>query len=213
MSGNSKAASLAARLVEPNSKHDNELDDDDPIFAQLEEEIANDDDLVVREKGLKILKEELERAKKMQENSHGRYTEIMDEKELIRLSSREPRCVIHFYHSKFKRCEIMDKHLAKLAPKHYKTRFIRVFVENIPWLVEKLGIKILPCVICFIDGVSRDRVVGFEELGNADGFDTAILELRLLQSGVISKNNESCLQNLFKVASVKNPEDDELFDL
>jgi len=27
------------------------------------------------------------------------------------------------------------------------------------------------------------RFIGFEELGNADGFDTAVLELRLLQSG------------------------------
>jgi hypothetical protein len=87
---------------------------------------------------------------------------------------REPRCVVHFYHSNFKRCEIMDKHLTvrwfsapsvypitnymqKLAQKYFSTRFFRVFVENVPWLVEKLGIKVLPCVICFIDGVSRDR--------------------------------------------------------
>jgi len=39
---------------------------------------------------------------------------------------REPRCVVHFYHSRFKRCEIMDKHLTVrffcplLAP-HLKT--------------------------------------------------------------------------------------------
>lgn len=71
----------------------------------------------------------------------------------------------------------MDKHLAvslsklmvlatylnnfsirqKLAPKYFNTRFSRVFVENIPWLVEKLSIKVLPCVICFVDGVTKDR--------------------------------------------------------
>lgn len=87
---------------------------------------------------------------------------------------KEPRCVVHFYHTNFKRCEIMDKHLAvctttlypfrsvlmvmqKLAPKYFSTRFFRVFVENVPWLVEKLGVKVLPCVICFVDGVSKDR--------------------------------------------------------
>ena len=86
----------------------------------------------------------------------------------------EPKCVVHFYHSNFKRCEIMDKHLAvrdwfrlccfllltyiqKLAPKYFSTRFLRVFVENVPWLVEKLGIKVLPCVIVFIDGVTKSR--------------------------------------------------------
>lgn len=47
----------------------------------------------------------------------------------------------------------------KLAPKYFSTRFSRVFVENVPWLVERLGIKVLPCVICFVDGVSKDRWV------------------------------------------------------
>lgn len=36
---------------------------------------------------------------------------------------------------------------------------MRVFVENVPWLVEKLAIKVLPCVICFMDGVTKDRFV------------------------------------------------------
>ena len=68
----------------------------------------------------------------------------------------------------------MDKHLAvspslqyiedsvhtlpqKLAEKYFNTRFFRVFVENIPWLVEKLQIKVLPCVIAFVNGVTADR--------------------------------------------------------
>ena len=70
----------------------------------------------------------------------------------------------------------MDKHLAvhcslfssllpilillmvqTLAPKYFNTRFLRVFVENVPFLVEKLSIKVLPCVICFVQGVTKDR--------------------------------------------------------
>jgi hypothetical protein len=54
---------------------------------------------------------------------------------------------------------LMDSLYQKLAPKYYATRFIRVFVENMPWLVEKLAIKVLPCLMCFIDGVSKDRYV------------------------------------------------------
>ena len=46
-----------------------------------------------------------------------------------------------------------------LAPKYFSTRFARVFVENVPWLVERLGVKVLPCVICFKDGVTKDRCV------------------------------------------------------
>ena len=50
-----------------------------------------------------------------------------------------------------------DLAIQTLAPKFFNTRFLRVFVENVPFLVEKLGIKVLPCVICFIKGVTKDR--------------------------------------------------------
>jgi hypothetical protein len=46
-----------------------------------------------------------------------------------------------------------------LAPKYFNTRFLRVFVENVPFLVEKLGLKVLPCVVCFVKGISKDRSV------------------------------------------------------
>jgi len=130
----------------------------------------------------------MERLKQMREDMHGKYTELTDEKEIIRTSASEPLCIIHFYHSNFHRCAIMDKHLAALAPRYFNTRFLRVFVENVPFLVEKLGIKVLPCVICFIKGASKDRIIGFEELGNVDSFSTATLELRLLHTGVIQKD-------------------------
>lgn len=56
-------------------------------------------------------------------------------------------------------------------------------VEKCPFLVEKLAIKILPCLICFKDGVQLDRLVGFEDLGNSDNFTTEQLERRLQSTG------------------------------
>ena len=59
-------------------------------------------------------------------------------------------------------------------------------VENAPFLVTKLKIQVLPCVLAFIDGVSVDRIVGFEGLGyTQDTFITKDLEARLLSSGVV----------------------------
>ncbi|KAG8886524.1 hypothetical protein FRB97_003035 [Tulasnella sp. 331] len=159
---------------------------DSELFAELEKD--DEDDLMLanlREQRMEALKSELARTRDLREQEHGRYTEIMDEKEVLKTSAREARCVVHFYHRDFRRCQIMDKHLELIAPHHFKTRFFRVFVENVPWLVEKLQIKVLPCVVCFIGGVSKDRLIGFEELGNDDAFTTATLELRLAQSGVI----------------------------
>ncbi|EEB90436.1 hypothetical protein MPER_11357 [Moniliophthora perniciosa FA553] len=237
MDSNPKIASLASRLVEPNQPHrkrrdeEDELDDEDAIFAELEAEIENDDNSAIRERGLAALKQEMDRMQQMKDNHYGKYTEITDEKEVVRVTANEPRCVVHFYHTNFKRCEIMDKHLAKLALKYFNTRFSRVFVENIPWLVEKLQIKVLPCVICFVKGITKDRLIGFEDLGNNDAFSTAALELRLAQTGlflylssssedqlptfskgVIQKPNEA-KDLLYKVASARKDDDDDVFDL
>ncbi|KAI0081702.1 GTPase inhibitor [Panus rudis PR-1116 ss-1] len=195
-SSNAKVAELTSRLTEPyhhpsTSRSDPDEDDDEAIFAELEAELENDDNPALREQGLEQLKREMERLQNMKSTGHGRYDEIIDEKEVIRTSANEPRCVIHFFHTNFKRCQIMDRHLAKLAPKYFSTRLIRVFVENVPWLVEKLGVKVLPCVICFIDGVSRARIIGFEDLGNQDDFETATLEWKLLNIGVIQKEQST----------------------
>ena len=58
-------------------------------------------------------------------------------------------------------------------------------VENAPFLVLKLKVQILPCVLAFVDGVGVDRVVGFEGLGAGDSFTTRALEARLLQANVL----------------------------
>ncbi|KAH9899945.1 thioredoxin-like protein [Cubamyces lactineus] len=212
-----KLASLMNRLNEPStsSAHAGSAhaqDDDEDIFAELEAEIENDSSAAFREHGMEQLKREMEQLQQKKSDGHGQYREVTDEKEVIRLSAHKPRCVVHFFHHKFKRCEIMDKHLSvrallnpstrlvltrcsldpqRIAPKYFNTLFIRVFVENVPWLVERLGIKVLPCVITFVNGVSKDRIVGFEELGNTDQFDTATLEWKLLNSGVIEKDDSS----------------------
>ena len=57
-----KAASLAARLVESNTpgRYNRDFDDEDneALFAELEEEIENDSNIDVREHGLQVLKAE-----------------------------------------------------------------------------------------------------------------------------------------------------------
>ncbi|KAF9008955.1 GTPase inhibitor [Cyathus striatus] len=214
----SRIDSLASRVLQPNIRrqYEDEDDDEDAIFAELEAEIENSDSAAVREHGMSVLKREMEHVKDMKVGHHGEYTEITDEKEVIRVSAREHKCVVHFYHSDFKRCEVMDKHLAKLAAKYFETRFFRVFVENVPWLVEKLQIKVLPCVVCFIDGVSKDRLIGFEDLGNVDNFETTVLELRLLMTGVIQKSPKTSIESGYRVSSFRQGEkneDDDVFDL
>lgn len=77
-----------------------------------------------------------------------------------------------------------------LATKHHEVKFARVDVRHTPFIVEKLKIKVLPCVIGFKDGLGVERVLGFEGLGSGgrdgkDGFSIAILEKRLLWKGIL----------------------------
>ncbi|TFY60793.1 hypothetical protein EVJ58_g4918 [Rhodofomes roseus] len=190
-----KINTLTSRITQQSSASRRDGDDhsdldDEELFAQLEDEIENDSNIELREQGLQRLKAEMERLQQMKSSGHGQYQEIVDEKQVIRVSAQEKRCIIHFFHTDFKRCQIMDKHLATLAPKYFGTRFLRVFVENVPWLVEKLGVKVLPCVVCFTS------LIGFEDVGNDDKFETATLEWRLLNCGVLKKEQQGGSSNI-----------------
>lgn len=44
-----------------------------------------------------------------------------------------------------------------LAPLHQATLFLKADVSNVPWLVEKMQVKVLPCVICFVGGAAKDK--------------------------------------------------------
>jgi thioredoxin-like negative regulator of GroEL len=122
----------------------------------------------------------------MRETSHGTYSEIKDEKELMDITTSTKLCVVHFMKPDFNRCRIMDEKLRGLTSKHFDTRFVSINVENASFLVVKLGIQVLPCVISFIDGVGVDRIIGFEGIGyKPDSFTASELEARLLACGVL----------------------------
>jgi hypothetical protein len=126
------------------------------------------------------------------------YPTLRNDQALLDLTTENPRCIVHFSHPDFARCATMDEHLEKLAPLHYEVRFARADVRDCPFIVEKLSIKILPCVIGFIDGVSKERILGFEGLGGSGGrldgintIRTLELEERLLDSGILLRQKFS----------------------
>lgn len=47
----------------------------------------------------------------MKANGHGEYTEVTNEKEILRITTSSHKVLVHFYHKEFKRCQIMDFHL------------------------------------------------------------------------------------------------------
>ncbi|BGP21537.1 GTPase inhibitor [Rhodotorula toruloides] len=163
-------------------------DDSDALLEELEAELDEDFDLGgFREKRMLELKAQVDAARRMHESDYGKLTEIKVEKDLIARTANEKRSVVHFFHRDFRRCKIMDAHLEKLAAKHFDTLFLKADVANVPFLVAKLDVKVLPCVIGFVDGVTKMKLVGFEDLPGADAFTTASLELGMQQCDVLSK--------------------------
>ncbi|KAL3458018.1 thioredoxin-like protein [Aspergillus heterothallicus] len=187
---------------------DLDLNDDDALFKALEEE----DDTGYRAHRIQQLNAEFATAGTGNQTTttvieDSLYPTIKSDQALLDFTTEIHRCVIHFAHPDFARCATMDEHIKALAVRHQDVRFARVDVRETPFVVEKLKIRVLPCVIGFLDGVGVERVVGFEGLGSrgsdgSDGFSTATLETRLLWKGILS-------QKKFKTGNDAGSEDEE----
>ncbi|XP_057485021.1 thioredoxin domain-containing protein PLP3A-like isoform X3 [Actinidia eriantha] len=59
-------------------------------------------------------------------------------------------------------------------------------MDNAPFFIAKLAIKLLPCDILFRNGIGTDRLVGFQDLGGKDDFTTKTLEALLIRKGIIN---------------------------
>ena len=97
-------------------------------------------------------------------NGHGKYSEISED-QFLPVVTKTRFVILHFYHKDFERCKIVDMHLSQIAKQHTETHFVKIDAEKCPFFVAKLQVQMLPTIVCFIDGIAVDRVVGFEELG------------------------------------------------
>jgi len=171
----------------PHSAHPSD-DDDDALLSHLEASLESDPALAhLRESRIQALSHQLAQRKSLHSQGFGTYTHPASEKDLLHLTTSVNKCIVHFYHPSFHRCSIMDEHLGNLAESHLETRFLRMDVEKAPFLVEKLGVKVLPCVIGFVDGVGLGRIVGFEGIEAGDSCKTGDVEEKLVGMGVLER--------------------------
>lgn len=83
-------------------------------------------------------------------------------------------------------------------------------MENAPFLVVKLKVQVLPCVLAFIDGANVDRIIGFEGIGYTENtFKTSDLEARLLSSAVIQRAKTTTKFGVKKAARNEYSDDDD----
>ena len=202
-SSSSSPPRKTANTVDDDQQKPDEEDDTDAILASLESEINDLDDNPTLQPH--------------NAGAHGHsstttavtpITTLSNDDETLRFTTEHRNAVLHFFHADFHRCAVMDRHIESIiaaralggshdGEENSAVAWGRVNVNDIPFLVERMKVRVLPCVVGFRDGVVVGRVVGFEGLvwdlqkksGNGEtGWDvTRALEERLVEWGVIKK--------------------------
>ena len=140
--------------------------DPDDLFAELEAE----DHSAFRAARAQQLASELSKLRPKNPTAHtaaDAYITLHSDDEVLRFTTDTEKCILHFLHPDFARCGTMDTHLQKLAERHVQygdgeVKIGRVNVRDAAFVVAKLGVRVLPCVIGFVGGVAKGRIVGFE---------------------------------------------------
>eukprot|EP00270_Netrium_digitus_P016897 TRINITY_DN6126_c0_g1_i1.p1 TRINITY_DN6126_c0_g1~~TRINITY_DN6126_c0_g1_i1.p1 ORF type:complete len:242 (+),score=59.03 TRINITY_DN6126_c0_g1_i1:121-846(+) len=151
------------------------------------DELENDPELErLHADRLETLRKEAEQRDMLKKQGYGEYRDVAESAYLSEVCACE-RAVCHFYHRDFDHCRILDDHLRQMAARHITTKFIRANAEEFPFFVQKLNIRVLPCLLMLRGGKAVDRIVGFDgvEGASAGTLSAAALEKRLRACGVL----------------------------
>eukprot|EP00986_Skeletonema_menzelii_P010609 scaffold5229_cov137-Skeletonema_menzelii.AAC.1 len=151
---------------------------------------ANDSELEkLRERRLAQMKAAKVQKTKWLEAGHGRYTDFLEAgqqpdvaKAFFEAAKVSNRMVVHFHRPTTRQCDFFHAALEQLAPKHPETRFVKINVEGCDdvreggsgvgakYLVEKLGIVVMPTLLIVKDRKAHHQLRGFDELGGREDF-------------------------------------------
>ncbi|KAJ1491572.1 thioredoxin domain-containing protein 9-like protein [Baffinella frigidus] len=148
-------------------------------------ELDEDDLDRIRQKRIEQMKKENDKRMELRRKGHGQFNEINSEEEFFQTSKESELVVCHFYRTATPRCQIVDKHLAIIASKHVECRFVKLNAEKTPFLVKKLLVVVLPSIALIRFGKIVDWIVGFDDLGGQDDFETPVLEWRIASQGMV----------------------------
>merc|ERR1711924_173601 len=105
---------MAAKLEAGIDAQLNSMDDEDTSIEAL------------RKRRIQQMQQDAKLKKELLAIGHGKYEEIADEKEFFAAAKKSELMVCHFHRDETWRCKIVDKHLKALAPKCWKTRFVKI---------------------------------------------------------------------------------------
>mmetsp|Transcript_18770 Transcript_18770/g.40870 ORF Transcript_18770/g.40870 Transcript_18770/m.40870 type:complete len:255 (-) Transcript_18770:186-950(-) len=156
----------------------------------------------IRERRLAQMKKAAEQKSKWLANGHGTYTAIGEgqhgadaAREFFEVTKKSDRVVVHFHRPATRHCDVFHAHLEKLAAVHPETRFVKINVDQCSadgggggatYLVEKLGIVVMPTILIVKNRQAHHHIRGFDELGGTDNFSMEALEFVLGGHGALT---------------------------
>ncbi|EER14241.1 hypothetical protein Pmar_PMAR029307 [Perkinsus marinus ATCC 50983] len=163
---------LADTLITAMKEKEEQLDKEIEKLDNMKE----DDIEEIRRKRLEEMKEDYKASLELRSKGHGEYKELHSEREFFEAAKVSKLMVCHFYRPTTWRCQIVDKHLSVLAEKYIGTRFVKINAEKSPFLCDRFRIMMLPTIMLVKDGKTEHSVIGFDEFGGRDDFDTDAIE-------------------------------------
>mmetsp|Transcript_30854 Transcript_30854/g.31399 ORF Transcript_30854/g.31399 Transcript_30854/m.31399 type:complete len:226 (+) Transcript_30854:151-828(+) len=173
-------------ILQQAEKEEKKLDEQ---LKQLEN-MDEDSFEALRQKRKQNLIKQMKQQEEWKQIGHGRVMEIADTKEFFAVAKRSPRIVAHFYRGITPRCEIVDAHFQRLAPRHLETLFVKIDAEKHPFLVERLNIIVLPTLTLIINGKTEHAIIGFDEFGGIDDFSTEDMAFVLAKHKVLNYESD-----------------------
>merc|ERR1711865_666417 len=156
------------------------------IDAQLEAVDREMGDLEgVRKKRMQQMKAMEKKKHEWKAKGHGTYSDV-HEQDFFAVCKQSDVCAVHFYRDETWRCQVVDKHLERLAPKHLECRFMKVDAEKSVFLSERMDIIVLPTIAIIRDNKCIHKIIGFGEMGDNDDFSTSAMAMVLSTHGAIT---------------------------
>lgn len=195
--GSAAAAAILAQTQAQESALTDQMAQYDTLLNSTDSELER-----LRERRLTQMKRASEQKSQWLAQGHGVYSSIGDgqhgadaAREFFDASKTSERVVVHFHRPSTRLCDVFHAHLAKLAPMHPETRFVKINVDQCSvdgggggatYLVEKLGIVVLPTLLIVKDRKAHHHVRGFDELGGTENFSLEALEFVLGGHGALT---------------------------
>ncbi|KAL7524455.1 hypothetical protein ACHAWF_000956 [Thalassiosira exigua] len=163
----------------------------------------------LRERRLEQMKRAADQRSKWRDAGHGTYDELGGgqhggdvAKAFFDAAKKSSKMVVHFHRPQTRSCDAFHRALSELAPRHPETKFWKLNVEGCDdvrgggagagakYLVEKLGVVVMPTLLIVKDRKAEHHVRGFDELGGSEEFTSKELAWVLGGHGALTLRDD-----------------------